>query len=130
VHSRGWARDPVGNRLDYRKGNQMKLKPLSDRIIVQRLDAETTTPGGIILPDQSQEKPLLGHVVAVGPGKRHERWEATRIEMDVKQGDLVLFSKYGGHSHRLDGREEVVILKEEDVLCIIEREATDFKAVG
>jgi chaperonin GroES len=106
----------------------MRLRPLADRIIVSRLEAEVKSPGGILLPDGAKEKPLLGHVLAVGPGKKDE--DGSRHEMDVKEGDLVLFTKYGGHQHKLDGSREVMILQESDVLCVVETDEVELKAVG
>ncbi len=95
----------------------MNLKPLHDRIIVKRLESETVTKGGIIIPDTAKEKPIQGEVVAVGPGKLLENGE--RSKMEVKKGDRVLFSRYGGTEVKIDG-EEHLILREEDVLAIVE----------
>ncbi len=95
----------------------MNLKPLHDRIIVKRLESETVTKGGIIIPDTAKEKPIQGEVIAVGPGKLLENGE--RSKMEVKKGDRVLFSRYGGTEVKIDG-EEHLILREEDVLAIVE----------
>jgi len=94
----------------------MNLKPLHDRIIVKRLEGETMTKGGIIIPDTAKEKPVEGEVIAVGPGKLLDSGE--RSKMDVKKGDRVLFSRYGGTEVKIDG-EEHLILREEDVLAIV-----------
>ncbi len=95
----------------------MNLRPLHDRIIVKRLESETVTKGGIIIPDTAKEKPIQGEVIAVGPGKLLENGE--RSKMEVKKGDRVLFSRYGGTEVKIDG-EEHLILREEDVLAIVE----------
>lgn len=94
----------------------MKIKPLQDRVIVKRLEEETKTAGGIIIPDTAKEKPQQGKVVAVGPGKVLEG--GTRVEMTVKGGDLVLFSKYAGSEVKVDG-DEYLIMREDDILGII-----------
>ncbi|HOW52510.1 MAG TPA: co-chaperone GroES [bacterium] len=96
----------------------MKLRPLNDRIIVRRLESETMTKGGIIIPDTAKEKPVEGEVVAVGPGKLTDSGE--RVKMEVKKGDRVLFSKYGGTDIKIEG-EEHLILREEDVLAIVSK---------
>jgi chaperonin GroES len=94
----------------------IKFKPLADRILVQPLSGEEVTKGGIVLPDSAKEKPQEGKVLAVGPGK----WvEGKQMPLDVKVGDKVLYSKYGGDEIKIEG-EELVILKEDDVLGIIE----------
>jgi chaperonin GroES len=94
----------------------MKIKPLQDRVIVKRLEEETKTAGGIIIPDTAKEKPQQGKVVAAGPGKVLEG--GTRVEMSVKEGDLVLFGKYSGSEVKLNG-EELLIMREDDILGII-----------
>ncbi len=94
-----------------------KARPLHNRLIVQRIEAEAKTAGGIIIPDSAKEKPIEGKVVAAGPGKRDEKGKM--IAMEVKKGDRVLFSKYGGSEVTLDG-EEVLIISEDDVLAILE----------
>lgn len=93
-----------------------KLEPLQDRVIVSRAEAESKTPGGIVLPESSKEKPARGEVVAVGPGRRTEDGEL--IEVGVKVGESVLFSQYAGHDVELDGAE-LTILKEDEILGII-----------
>ena len=95
----------------------MKIRPLNDRILVQRLEEEEKTAGGIIIPDSAKEKPAEGKVVAVGPGKLNDAGE--RAALQVKDGDLVLFSKYGGTDVKLDG-ENYLIMREDDVLGVIE----------
>ncbi|HEB49114.1 MAG TPA: co-chaperone GroES [Desulfobulbus sp.] len=95
----------------------MKIRPLNDRILVKRLEEEEKTKGGIIIPDTAKEKPAEGEIVAVGPGKMNDAGE--RIAMDVKVGDRVLFSKYGGTDVKLDG-EDYLIMREDDILGVIE----------
>jgi chaperonin GroES len=94
----------------------MKLRPLQDRILVQRVEEETTTNGGIIIPDTAKEKPAEGKVVAVGNGKIAE--DGKRIALDVKKGDRILFGKYSGTEVKISG-EEYLIMREDDVLGII-----------
>ena len=95
----------------------MKLRPLQDRILVQRVEEETTTKGGIIIPDTAKEKPAEGKVTAVGNGKVGE--DGKRIALEVKKGDRILFGKYSGTEVKVSG-EEYLIMREEDVLGIIE----------
>ena len=95
----------------------MKIRPLHDRVIVKRLEAESKSAGGIVIPDTAGEKPDQGEVVAVGPGKKNE--EGKILPMDVKVGDRILFGKYSGSEVTVDD-EEYLIMKEEDVLAIIE----------
>jgi chaperonin GroES len=95
----------------------MKIRPLNDRLLVQRLEEEEKTAGGIIIPDSAKEKPAQGKVVAVGPGKVSDAGE--RVELQVKEGDVILFSKYGGTDVKLDG-EDYLIMREDDVLGIVE----------
>ena len=94
-----------------------KVRPLHNRIIVQRIKEEEKTAGGIIIPDTAKEKPTEGKVFAAGPGKRDEKGHL--IAMDVKKGDRVLFGKYGGSEVTLDG-EEYVIVSEDEVLAVLE----------
>ncbi|HTO89841.1 MAG TPA: co-chaperone GroES [Candidatus Sulfotelmatobacter sp.] len=94
----------------------MNVRPLSDRILVRRIEEKETVRGGIIIPDTAKEKPQEGEVVAVGPGRLTE--EGKRINMDVKQGDRVLIGKYSGTDVKIDGTE-YVILREEDVLGVL-----------
>lgn len=95
----------------------MKLRPLQDRILVKRVEEETTTKGGIIIPDTAKEKPAEGVVTAVGIGKIGE--DGKRIALEIKKGDKILFSKYGGTEIKIEG-EEYLIMREDDVLGIIE----------
>ena len=95
----------------------MKLKPLQDRILVQRIEEEKTTKGGIIIPDTAKEKPVEGKVVAVGNGKVGE--DGKRVALEVKKGDRILFGKYSGTEVKISG-EDYLILREDDVLGIIE----------
>ena len=95
----------------------MKLRPLHDRILVQRVEEETTTKGGIIIPDTAKEKPAEGKVVAVGNGKIGE--DGKRIALDIKKGDRILFGKYSGTEVKVSG-EEYLIMREDDVLGIID----------
>jgi chaperonin GroES len=98
----------------------MKFRPLHDRVVVRRLDAEEKTAGGIIIPDTAQEKPMEGEIVAVGPGARDETGKL--IPLDVKSGDRILFGKWSGTDVKLDG-EELLIMKESDIMGIIEGQA-------
>jgi chaperonin GroES len=95
----------------------MKLRPLQDRILVQRVEEETTTNGGIIIPDTAKEKPAEGKVTAVGNGKIGE--DGKRIALEVKKGDRILFGKYSGTEVKISG-EEYLIMREDDVLGIID----------
>jgi len=95
----------------------MKIRPLHDRILVQRLEEEEKTQGGIIIPDTAKEKPIEGKVIAVGNGKILENGEVKPL--DVKEGDKVLFGKYAGTEVRIGG-EEYLIMREDDVLGVIE----------
>ena len=95
----------------------MKFRPLHDRVVVRRLEAEEKTAGGIIIPDTAQEKPMEGEVVAVGPGARDETGKL--VPLDVKEKDRILFGKWSGTEVKLDG-EELLIMKESDIMGIIE----------
>ncbi|MEJ2168715.1 MAG: co-chaperone GroES [Desulfobacterales bacterium] len=95
----------------------MKLRPLQDRILVQRVEEETTTKGGIIIPDTAKEKPAEGKVIAVGNGKVGE--DGKRIALEIKKGDRILFGKYSGTEVKISG-EEYLIMREDDVLGIID----------
>ena len=96
----------------------MNLKPLDDRIVIKQSDAEEKTAGGIILPDAAQEKPQIGKVVAVGPGKLLD--DGKRAKMSLKKKDEVIYAKYSGSDIEID-REKYVILRESDVLGIVEK---------
>jgi chaperonin GroES len=95
----------------------MKFRPLHDRVVVRRIDAEMKTAGGIIIPETAQEKPQQGEVVAVGPGGRGDDNEL--VPLDVKVGDRVLFGKWSGTEVKIDG-EELLIMKESDIMGVIE----------
>jgi chaperonin GroES len=96
----------------------MKIRPLHDRVIVKRLEEEQVSKGGIIIPDSAKEKPAQGEVIAVGDGKVLEN--GTKVAMNVKVGDKVLFSKYSGNEVKIDGNE-MLIMREDDILGIIEK---------
>ena len=96
----------------------MKFRPLHDRVVVKRLDSETKTSGGIIIPDTAAEKPQQGEVVAVGPGTRDESGKL--IEIDLKKGDKVLFGKWSGTEVKIDG-QELLIMKESDIMGVLEK---------
>ncbi len=95
----------------------MKFRPLHDRIVVRRVDAEEKTKGGIIIPDTAKEKPQEGEVIAVGPGARDESGKL--VPLDLKAGDRILFGKWSGADIKLDG-EDLLIMKESDVMGVIE----------
>jgi chaperonin GroES len=103
----------------------MKFRPLHDRVVVKRTDSEQKSTGGIIIPDTAQEKPQQGEVIAVGPGGRDEAGKL--IPLDVKVGDRVLFGKWSGTEVKLDG-VEYLIMKESDIMGIVEGSATSKKA--
>ncbi len=103
----------------------MNFRPLHDRVVVRRLEAEEKTAGGIIIPDTAKEKPMEGEVVAVGPGARDETGKL--VPLDVKSGDRILFGKWSGTEVKLDG-EELLIMKESDIMGIIESRTTKRKA--
>ncbi|UNU42115.1 co-chaperone GroES [Sphingopyxis sp. YF1] len=98
----------------------MHFRPLHDRVVVRRIEAEEKTSGGIIIPDTAKEKPQEGEVVAVGPGARAE--DGTVTALDVQTGDRILFGKWSGTEVRIDG-EELLIMKESDILGVIEQAA-------
>ena len=95
----------------------MKIRPLHDRVIVLRIPEEEMTKGGIIIPDTAKEKPQEGKVIAVGPGKILD--SGTKVAMDVKAGDKVLFGKYSGTEIKIDG-EEYLMMREDDILGVVE----------
>ena len=95
----------------------MKVRPLHDRLIVKRLEEEEKTKGGIIIPDTAKEKPIEGKVIAAGTGRINK--DGKKMPMEVKTGDRILFAKYGGTEVKMDG-EEYLMMKEEDVLAVIE----------
>jgi len=103
----------------------MSFRPLHDRVVVRRLNAEEKTAGGIIIPDTAQEKPMEGEVIAVGPGARNEA--GALVPMDVKAGDKILFGKWSGTEVKLNG-EELLIMKESDIMGVITPTASKKKA--
>jgi chaperonin GroES len=107
------------------KENDMAFRPLHDRILVRRIEADEKTAGGIIIPDTAKEKPQEGEVVAVGPGARDESGKL--VELDVKVGDRILFGKWSGTEIKLDG-EDLLIMKESDVMGVIEQNVAFRKA--
>ncbi len=96
----------------------MKIRPLHDRIIVQRIEEAEQRVGGIIIPDTAKEKPQQGKVIAVGGGKKKD--DGKVVPMDVKQGDLILFGKYSGQEIKIEG-EEYLIMREEEVLAVLDQ---------
>ena len=95
----------------------MKFRPLHDRVVVRRIEAEEKTAGGIIIPDTAKEKPMEGEIVAVGPGARDDK--GALVPLGVKAGDRILFGKYSGSEIKIDG-EEYLILKEDEILGVLE----------
>jgi chaperonin GroES len=95
----------------------MKLRPLADRVIVKRVESETKTASGIVIPDNAAEKPDQGEVLAVGPGKRNDKGELAALT--VKVGDRVLFGKYSGQTVKVDG-DELLVMKEDDLFAVVE----------
>ena len=95
----------------------MKFRPLHDRVVVRRLDADQKTAGGIIIPDTAKEKPMEGEVLAVGPGARDEAGKV--VALDVKPGDRVLFGKWSGTEVKIDG-DDLLIMKESDIMGVLE----------
>ena len=96
----------------------MNLKPLHDRVLVERVEQEDRTKGGIIIPDTAQEKPMEGKVISVGGGARNENGQV--VALDVKKGDRILFGKWSGSEVKIDGKE-LLIMKESDIMGIIEK---------
>lgn len=94
----------------------MNLRPLHDRVIVKRLDQETKTTSGIVIPDAAAEKPDQGEVLAIGPGKRDDKGVPTAL--DVKVGDRVLFGKYAGQAVKVEG-QELLVMREEDIMAVV-----------
>jgi len=99
-------------------GDTMKLRPLHDRVIVKRLEQETKTASGIVIPDNAAEKPDQGEVLAVGPGKRNDKGDF--VALNVAVGDRVLFGKYSGQSVKVDG-EELLVMREEDLFAVVQK---------
>ena len=102
----------------------MKFSPLHDRVVVRRIEEDERTPGGIIIPDTAKEKPQQGEVIAVGPGARDEKGVVQPL--DVKAGDRILFGKWSGSEVKIDG-EELLIMKESDILGVLEGAAASKK---
>lgn len=96
----------------------MNLRPLHDRVIVKRLDQETKTASGIVIPDNAAEKPDQGEILAVGPGKRDDNGKT--LALDVKVGDRVLFGKYAGQTVKMDG-QELLVMREEDLMAVVQK---------
>src|SRR5215208_7758652 len=111
--------------IPYRGGSPMTFRPLHDRVVVRRIEAEEKTAGGIIIPDTAKEKPQEGEVIAVGPGARDESGKVAAL--DVKAGDRVLFGKWSGTEVRIDG-QDLLIMKESDIMGVIEQTAAAQKA--
>ena len=105
----------------------MKFRPLHDRVVVRRIDAEEKTAGGIIIPDTAKEKPQQGEVLAVGPGKRDETGKL--VALDVREGDQILFGKWSGTEVKIDG-EDVLIMKEDDIMGVVDGAAAKSKGSG
>jgi len=103
----------------------MKFRPLHDRVVVKRIEEETKTKGGLIIPDTAKEKPMQGEILAVGPGARNEQGEL--IPLGVEVGDRVLFGKWSGTEVKLDG-DELLIMKESDIMGVLEESAAPAKA--
>jgi chaperonin GroES len=103
----------------------MKFRPLHDRIVVRRIEAEQKSAGGIIIPDTAKEKPQQGEVIAVGPGARNEQGQL--VLLDVQVGDTVLFGKWSGTEVKIDG-EDLLIMKESDIMGVLEQSAAQKKA--
>jgi chaperonin GroES len=97
----------------------LKLKPLGDRLVIEPIEQDETTAGGILLPETAKEKPQEGKVIAVGPGRLDEN--GNRVKMEVKEGDRVLYAKYAGTEIKLEGENKVLILKESDILALVDR---------
>jgi chaperonin GroES len=104
---------------------RMHFRPLHDRVLVRRIDAEEKTAGGIIIPDTAREKPQEGEVIAAGPGGRNEQGQL--VPLDVKPGDRVLFAKWSGTEVKIDGKE-LLIMKESDLLGVVENTSAAKKA--
>ena len=103
----------------------MKFRPLHDRVVVERIDPEAKSTGGIIIPDTAQEKPSQGEIIAVGPGGRDESGKLTPL--DVKKGDKILFGKWSGTEVKIDG-QDLLIMKESDIMGVLQETLTNKKA--
>jgi chaperonin GroES len=113
------------NRVKPLRRISMKFRPLHDRVVVKRIDAEEKTAGGIIIPDTAKEKPSQGEIIAVGPGGRDESGKL--IPIDLKVGDRVLFGKWSGTEVKIDG-QDLLIMKESDIMGVLEETAAKKKA--
>nr|WP_307890393.1 co-chaperone GroES [Acidipropionibacterium jensenii] len=107
-------------RLHHERGLDVAttIKPLEDRVLVQPLEAEQTTASGLVIPDTAKEKPQEGRVIAAGPGRVDDK--GTRVPMDVKENDVIIFSKYGGTEVKYDG-QEYLLLNARDILAVVEK---------
>ena len=105
----------------------MKFRPLHDRVVVRRIDEETKSAGGIIIPDTAKEKPMQGEVISVGPGARDEQGKL--VPLEVKKGDKVLFGKWSGTEVKING-EELLIMKESDILGVLEGKPSSERAAA
>jgi chaperonin GroES len=115
----------ASKRLQETKEDTMKFRPLHDRVVVKRIEAEEKTAGGIIIPDTAKEKPSQGEIIAVGPGGRDESGKL--IPIDLKVGDRVLFGKWSGTEVKIDGRD-LLIMKESDIMGVLEEGVAKKKA--
>jgi chaperonin GroES len=106
--------------MENQRIDDMKFRPLHDRVVVRRIEEDTKTAGGIIIPDTAKEKPMQGEIIAVGPGARDEKGQVAALE--VKPGDRVLFGKWSGTEVKIDG-QDLLIMKESDILGVIEGKA-------
>lgn len=104
----------------------MSFRPLGDRVLVRRVEEEVKTKGGILIPDTAKEKPQEGEVLAVGPGARGD--DGAIIPLDVKVGDRILFAKWSGTDVKIDGEEDLLIIKETDILGVVEASSAARKA--
>src|SRR5512140_1082135 len=111
----------------FSQGDAMKLRPLHDRVIVKRLENETRTASGIVIPDNAAEKPDQGEILAVGPGRKNDKGEV--IALNVSVGDRVLFGKYSGQTVKVDG-DELLVMKEDDLFAVIEGAPASLKKVA
>jgi chaperonin GroES len=112
-----WDRENPATNTEEEEGNEMKVRPLHDRVLVKRIEEDEKSAGGIIIPDTAKEKPQKGEIVAAGPGKRNE---AGKLQpLGVKAGDRVLFGKYAGTEIKVEG-EELLMMREDDIMGIIE----------
>jgi chaperonin GroES len=118
------GRRKIFNRIKDKQEGTMKFRPLHDRVVVRSIEGEAKTTGGIIIPDTAKEKPQEGEIVAVGPGGRDESGKL--IPIDLRVGDRILFGKWSGTEVKIDGKE-LLIMKESDVMGVVEGTAKSFK---